>query len=70
MVELGGRNENEAAMPQDRETGVTAVEYGLATARKIAKVIGATKIGNPRSNEYELNGKRIVIKSRVWPLKI
>ena len=62
MVELGGRYESEVAMPQDRETGIAAMEYGLETARRIAKVVGATKIGRPRSNEYELNGKKIVFK--------
>lgn len=49
-------------MPQDRESGAAAVEYGLETARRIAKILGAKKIGNPRSNEYYLNEKRIVIK--------
>lgn len=49
-------------MPQDRESGVAAVKYGLETAKTVAKVLGATKIGNLRSNEYDLEGKRIVIK--------
>ena len=49
-------------MPQNRESGAAAVEYGLETARRIAKFLGAKKIGNSRSNEYDLDGKRIVIK--------
>ena len=49
-------------MPQDRESGAAAVEYGLETARRIAKFLGAKKIGNLRSNEYDLEGKRVVIK--------
>ena len=49
-------------MPQHKESGAAAVEYGLETARKIAEFLGAQKIGNSRSNEYNLDGKRIVIK--------
>ena len=49
-------------MPQDKISGAAAVEYGLETARRIAKSLGAKKIGNLRSNEYDLDGKRIVIK--------
>ena len=49
-------------MSQDRKSGAAAVEYGLQTAKRIAKALGATKIGNPRSNEYNLKEKRIVIK--------
>ena len=49
-------------MPQDRISGAAAVEYGLETARRIAKSLGAKKVGNLRSNEYDLDGKRIVIK--------
>jgi len=49
-------------MSQDRESGARAVEYGLATARKIAKKFKANKIGNPRSNEYEIGNKKVVIK--------
>ena len=59
---MGGEKKARLLMPQDRESGAAAVEYGLETARRIAKVLGATKIGNSRSNEYGLNGKRIVIK--------
>lgn len=49
-------------MAQDQETGARAVEYGLETARKIAVALGAEKVGNPRSNEYQLQDKVIVIK--------
>ncbi len=49
-------------MPQDRESGAQAVEYGLQTARKIAQKLDGRKIGNSRSNEYEVSGKKIVIK--------
>ncbi len=49
-------------MPQNRKSGAAAVEYGLETGRKIAKALGAKKIGNSRSNEYDLEGKKIVIK--------
>lgn len=49
-------------MSQNQESGAEAVEYGLSTAREIANQLGANKIGNPRSNEYDLEGKSIVIK--------
>ncbi|MBE9569355.1 MAG: hypothetical protein IMF11_01900 [Proteobacteria bacterium] len=49
-------------MPQDRESGARAVEFGLQTARKIAQKLGGRKIGSPRSNEYEVSGRKIVIK--------
>lgn len=49
-------------MPQNRESGAAAVDYGLKTARKVAEALGADKIGNPRSNEFSWNGRRIVIK--------
>ena len=49
-------------MPQDQESGARAVEYGLQTARKIAQKLGGIKIGKSRSNEYEVNGRKIVIK--------
>jgi len=49
-------------MPQDQESGARAVEYGLQTAREIAQELGGTKIGNSRSNEYEVSGRKIVIK--------
>ena len=49
-------------MPQGQESGAKAVEYGLQTARKIAQKIGGIKIGNARSNEYEIDNRKIVIK--------
>ena len=49
-------------MPQDQVSGARAVQYGLDTAKKIAQKIGAVKIGNARSNEYEINGRKILIK--------
>ena len=49
-------------MVQDQKTGAKAVEYGLATAKMIAAILGAEKTGNPRSNEYILKGKCVVIK--------
>lgn len=48
-------------MPQDRESGAIANEYGRATAKKIAAVIGATAISQ-NSNEFELDGKHITIR--------
>ena len=50
-------------MPQDRESGSAAVEYGLKTAKIIAQKLGATKEGPSNSNEYLFNGRHIVIKS-------
>jgi len=49
-------------MSQDRESGQRAVEYGLKTALRIAQTLGATKTGSPRSNEYKLENRAIVIK--------
>lgn len=49
-------------MLQGQESGARAVEYGLRTARKIAEKLGAVKIGKARSNEYEINSRKIVIK--------
>ena len=48
-------------MPQDRDTGAAANEYGRATARSIAMKIGATEIKRS-SNECRLDGQKIVIK--------
>ena len=48
-------------MPQDRDTGAAANEYGRETARKIAKKIGAPELQGS-SNECALDGERIVIK--------
>jgi hypothetical protein len=49
-------------MPQGQESGAMAVEYGLQTAKRIAEELGAVKIGNIRSNEYEIGNRKIVIK--------
>ena len=49
-------------MPQCQEGGARAVEYGLQTARKIAEKLGGIGIGNDRSNEYVINGKKVVLK--------
>jgi len=57
------RDESEGlTMPQGQESGARAVEYGLQTARKIANKLDAIKIGNARSNEYEIENRRVVIK--------
>lgn len=48
-------------MPQDRESGRRAAEWGLKTADAIAKALGATKIRNG-SNECLFEGRRVVIK--------
>lgn len=52
----------ELSMPQNRESGARAVEYGLKTAQKIAQKLGGRKIGNARSNEYEIEDRRALIK--------
>jgi hypothetical protein len=49
-------------MPQGQESGARAVEYGLQTARKIAKKLDGVKIGNARSNEYQIKKRKVVIK--------
>jgi ribosomal protein L24E len=49
-------------MPQGQESGARAVEYGLQTASKIAEELGGLKIGKTRSNEYEINNRKAVIK--------
>ncbi len=49
-------------MPQDRQSGAMAVEYGLQTAKRIAEKLGGVKIGRTRSNEYKIDGKNVVIK--------
>jgi len=48
-------------MSQDRASGAAADEWGRQTARALAQRLGAT---NPtrHSNEYLLDGKRVVIK--------
>ncbi len=49
-------------MKQDCESGARAVEYGLNTARQIASILGGTKVGYSRSNEYRIRNKVIAIK--------
>ncbi len=48
-------------MPQDRNSGATANQWGRETARRIASQIGAT-MQSRTSNEALLNGQSIVIK--------
>lgn len=48
-------------MPQDRETGRRAAEWGLRTGAAIAAAIGAIKVRSG-SNECTFEGRRIVIK--------
>jgi hypothetical protein len=55
-------NSEGLTMPQGKESGAMAVEYGLQTARKIAKKLGGIKIGRARSNEYEIENRKVVIK--------
>lgn len=50
-------------MDQDKSSVAEAYKYGRENAKKIASRLGARKIGRSSSNEYELNGKHIVIKS-------
>jgi hypothetical protein len=49
-------------MPQDRESGASAVKYGLETARQIAAILGGRKVGYHRSNEYQIEERVVVIK--------
>lgn len=48
-------------MPQNRESGAAASEWGLETARSIANVLGAQMIGT-NSNEALFHDDKIVIK--------
>ena len=48
-------------MPQNRESGAQANEYGRVTAHKIAEALGATPTSKT-SNEFELNGRKITIR--------
>jgi hypothetical protein len=48
-------------MPQNRESGARANEYGRETAQKIAKGVGAKPISKT-SNEFELQGRKITIR--------
>ena len=49
-------------MPQDRESGAAAANFGHIAAAAIAAKIGARKL-SARSNEFELNGKRVTIRT-------
>lgn len=49
-------------MPQDRTTGAAGRDYGLRTARGIARLLGL-HLTRPGSNEVEWRGRRAVIKS-------
>jgi hypothetical protein len=49
-------------MTQNRESGWEAVKFGHQAAALIGSKIGAKKL-SPRSNEFELNGKRITIRT-------
>jgi len=48
-------------MPQDRESGAKANEYGRETAKKIAEKVGA-KFISKTSNEFELQDRKITIR--------
>jgi hypothetical protein len=48
-------------MPQDRESGARANQYGKETAKRIAEKIGA-KSTSKISNEFELQGRKITIR--------
>ncbi len=48
-------------MPQTRETGAAANEYGHATARAIAAKIGAVPV-TEHSNEFAFQGKLVTIR--------
>ena len=49
-------------MTQDRESGAKTARFGHRTAAIIGERIGARKLTS-RSNEFELNGKRITIRT-------
>jgi hypothetical protein len=49
-------------VPQDRNSGAQAAEWGRATARKIAEALGARSTSTA-SNEATYNAKRVVIKT-------
>lgn len=53
--------ERERRLPQDRESGRQASQFGLITAEAIAKAIGAQKL-RKGSNECVFEGRRVVIK--------
>ena len=47
---------------QNRESGAEAAKFGHTTAALIGERIGAKKL-KPRSNEFELKGKRVTIRT-------
>ena len=57
-------------MPQDRESGARAREFGYHMAQRIAQALGATLINPRRSNEAVLGGRRILIKSAHYGVSI
>lgn len=48
-------------MPQNRESGATADDYGYTMARKIAAKLGATPVTD-NSNEFALDGQLVTIR--------
>jgi hypothetical protein len=54
---LGGEH-----MPQNRESGRRAYDYGHKTAPLIAKKIGAIPINEKKSNEFILNKQLVTIR--------
>lgn len=48
-------------MPQDRDTGARANEYGHETARLIAKKLGAVSVSK-QSNEFAYEGRLVTIR--------
>ena len=48
-------------MPQNRETGATANDYGHTMARKIAAKLGATPVTD-NSSEFALEGQLVTIR--------
>ena len=49
-------------MPQNRESGAEAANFGHEAAALIAKAIGAKKL-TLNSNEFELAGRRVTIRT-------
>jgi hypothetical protein len=49
-------------MTQNRESGAEAAKFGRKAATLIAEQLGAKKL-NSKSNEFELRGKRITIRT-------
>jgi|GEM_PF-1494533 len=49
-------------MPQDRESGARASEFGLQNATTLIEKLGGTN-RKPGSNEFDLKGERVTIHS-------